>query len=174
MSDRNVSEGQAFAQKNQEDFDRNTGVLTNGLMEIAGSTKLKPTIAELSRITGIHRNTIRQRIWPAQRLLAIKESRVIETLRKNLAKEKKVDPLNVLTEKLQASRLEVLHWFNYSKELADKNKHLKQEIKIQVESKNFYINRLAEIQQKNLESEREIDKLRAVIDVLENAQAEKD
>lgn len=172
MSEPKLSTGQAFDKKNQEDFDRNTETLTNGLMQIAGSSKLKPTVAELSRITGIHRNTIRQRIWPGQRLLAIKESRAIDELRKKLAKEKKADPLTVLTDKLQASRLEVLHWFNYSNSLSDKRNKLKEELAAQLVSKDFYIKRVGELSQKNLELQAEIDRLRGVIDVLESSQAE--
>lgn len=173
MNEENLSAGQAFDTKNQEDFDRNTETLTNGLMQIAGSVKLKPTVAELSRISGIHRNTIRQRIWPGQRLLAIKESRAVEELRKKLAKEKKADPLTVLTDKLQASRLEVLHWFNYSNALSEKRMKLKEELAIQLDSKAFYVKRVGELNQKNQGLQAEIDRLRGVIDVLESSQSER-
>ena len=65
---------QAFDAKNKLDYDRNTELLAQGLMQIASDPNLKPTMAELSRITGIHRNTIRQRDFPAQRLEAIKDN----------------------------------------------------------------------------------------------------
>ncbi|WP_020190335.1 hypothetical protein [Pseudomonas putida] len=173
MSKGKLATGQAFDNKNQEDFDRNTEILTNGLMQIAGSLKLKPTVAELSRITGIHRNTIRQRIWPGQRLSAIKESRALEALRSKLAKEKKADPVTVLTDKLQASRLEVLHWFNYANALSDKRKKLKEELAIQMDSKAYYVKRAGELQERNLALQSEIDRLLGVIEVLESSQDEK-
>lgn len=72
--------GQAFDAKNKLDYDRNTELLAQGLMQIASDPNLKPTMAELSRITGIHRNTIRQRDFPAQRLEAIKDNRRIAVL----------------------------------------------------------------------------------------------
>ncbi|MBD1106607.1 hypothetical protein HXV84_08545 [Pseudomonas amygdali pv. morsprunorum] len=70
--------GQAFDAKNKLDYDRNTELLAQGLMQIASDPNLKPTMAELSRITGIHRNTIRQRDFPAQRLEAIKTTAALQ------------------------------------------------------------------------------------------------
>lgn len=72
--------GQAFDNKNQPDFDKNTELLAQGIMQIACDKSLKPTAAELSRITGIHRNSIRQRRWPLERLEAIKDNRRVEVL----------------------------------------------------------------------------------------------
>ena len=39
--------GQAFDAKNKLDYDRNTELLAQGLMQIASDPKLKPTMAEL-------------------------------------------------------------------------------------------------------------------------------
>ncbi|MCD5997487.1 hypothetical protein KDX38_28525 [Pseudomonas sp. CDFA 602] len=41
--------GQAFDAKNKFDYDRNTELLAQGLMQIASDPNLKPTMAELSR-----------------------------------------------------------------------------------------------------------------------------
>ena len=64
---------QAFDSRNKLDFEKNTEQLAEGILQIASDKSLKPTVAELSRITGIHRNTIRMRGWPMEKLEAIKE-----------------------------------------------------------------------------------------------------
>lgn len=92
---------QAFEGRNREDFDQNTEALSMALQAIASDKKLKATISELSRVSGIHRNTIRNRRWPSERLEAIKEQRKLEELRLKLNKEKRQDPVSVLAEKLE-------------------------------------------------------------------------
>ncbi|KPY27649.1 hypothetical protein, partial [Pseudomonas syringae] len=95
-----MSDPRAFDQKNKEDFDQYTKLLTRALFDIGANESLKATVAELSRLTGMHRNTIRQRVWPLDRLEIIKENRRIEVLRKKDSNKKPVDPMVVLTEKL--------------------------------------------------------------------------
>ncbi|MGP5356392.1 hypothetical protein, partial [Pseudomonas helleri] len=110
-----MADPRAFDQKNKEDFDQYTELLAQALLDIAADDSLKATVAELSRITGMHRNTIRQRVWPLGRLDIIKENRRIEVLRKKVSNRKPIDPLVLLTEKLEAARIEVLHWFTEAK-----------------------------------------------------------
>ena len=90
-----------FDVSNKIDFDRNTEALTQGLLRIAADKELKVTVAELSRITGIHRNTIRQRGWPLDRLEAIKDNRRLEVLASKVKVEKKKGRL----QELSATRL---------------------------------------------------------------------
>lgn len=165
--------GNAFDKKNQEDFDRNTEVITKGLMVIASDDSIKATAAELSRITGVHRNTLRQRMWPLQRLKAIKENRVIEEIRRRQSKTKAADPVSVLTTKLEASRLEVLHWFDMYHKANDRADQLDARV-------NFIKNAIPRLEASRdrkddelLELRGEIARLRHVIDVLQSEQAEK-
>lgn len=165
--------GSAFDKRNLEDFDRNTEVITNGLMAIASNGSIKATAAELSRITGIHRNTLRQRIWPIQRLKAIKENRAIEAIRRRQTKAKAADPVSILTTKLEASRKEVLYWFDMHHRANDRADQLDARI-------NFIKDAIPKLEasraQKDselLELRGEIDRLRQVIDVLQSEQAEK-
>lgn len=168
-----VTAGNAFDKKNQEDFDRNTEVITNGLMAIAANGSIKATAAELSRITGIHRNTLRQRIWPLQRLKAIKENRVIEEIRRRQTKAKAADPVSVLTSKLEASRREVLHWFDMYHKANDRADQLEARVNFIKDA----IPRLEAAKDRKddelLELRGEIARLRQVIDVLQSEQAEK-
>ncbi|HDS1738729.1 hypothetical protein NPS49_02210 [Pseudomonas putida] len=168
-----MSEPKAFDQKNKDDFDRYTELLSKGLHEIAINDSLKATVAELSRITGVHRNTIRMRVWPLQKLETIKENRQIEALRKQVSKNKPADPVKVLTEKLESARVEVLHWFgqsNKSEDQAEENLRLYTDMK---KSRDTYRNLLADANERLLASQAEIDRLRQVISILEAAQAEK-
>jgi len=163
---------QAFESRNKEDFDQNTEALSKALQVIASDNKLKATISELSRISGIHRNTIRNRRWPSERLEAIKEQRKLEELRIKLKKEKRQDPVSVLAEKLEKSRLEVVYWFNQRNELEETARALEVRLKSMSESRDFYLKQseagLLEINSLKLE----IEKLKGVISILESERSE--
>ena len=163
---------QAFESRNKEDFDQNTEALSKALQVIASDNKLKATISELSRISGIHRNTIRNRRWPSERLEAIKEQRKLEELRIKLKKEKRQDPVSVLAEKLEKSRLEVVYWFNQRNELEETARALEVRLKSMSESRDFYLKQseagLLEIKSLKLE----IEKLKGVISILETERSE--
>ena len=65
----------AYDQKNSDDYEANTLSLKKALSDIKGNKTLKATIAQLSEMTGIHRNTISNRVWPVQKLKQIREAR---------------------------------------------------------------------------------------------------
>ena len=64
-----------FDIKNQRTFDENTQKLVAAIDKINNTPSLPATIAELSRLTGLHRNAISNRGWPNQKLKLIKEKR---------------------------------------------------------------------------------------------------
>lgn len=163
---------QAFNNRNSEDFDKNTETLSRALAAIAADDKIKPTISELCRITGIHRNTIRNRKWPAERLEAIKEQRQLEELSRKLKKEKRQDPVSVLTEKLEKSRLEVVYWFNQRNESEETVRALEVRLTNLRDSRDHYLQlaEKGELEINNLKHE--IEKLRGVISLLESERSE--
>lgn len=163
---------QAFDSKNKEDFDKNTEILSNGLLVIASDKKTKTTISELSRITGIHRNTIRNRQWPAQRLEAIKEQRRLEELSFKIRKEKKQDPVRVLTEKLEKSRLEVVYWFNKFNEAEETVHSLEIRISNLRNSRDHYLQLSESGHLEIINLKREIEKLKGAISILESERSE--
>ena len=167
-----MADPRAFDQKNKEDFDQYTELLAQALLDIAADDSLKATVAELSRITGMHRNTIRQRVWPLARLDIIKENRRVEILRKKVSSRKPIDPLVLLTEKLEAARIEVLHWFTEAKIADDLAQTNEKKYQSMISSRDTYKNLLADANNRLLESHKEIDKLKQVISILEAAQAE--
>lgn len=168
-----MDQSHAFDQKNQNDFDHYTELLSRALLDIAGNDALKPTVAELSRLTGMHRNTIRQRIWPLERLDAIKVNRRVELLKKRVSKEKSVDPVTLLTERLELSRIEVLYWFNKNKDTEESFLILEKKYQLMESARDTYKNLMADANKRLLVSEKEIVRLRDVISILEAAQAEK-
>jgi chromosome segregation ATPase len=168
-----MSDLSAFNQKNKEDFDRYSEMLSQSLLDIAGNKSLKATVAELSRLTGIHRNTIRQRVWPLERLESIKETRRLEVLRQQVSKKNPVDPVVLLTEKLEAARVEVLHWFTQAKSAEDEARVNEEKYENMVGSRDTYKSLLADANKRLLDSQKEIDRLKQVISILEAAQAEK-
>lgn len=167
-----MADPRAFDQKNKEDFDQYTELLAQALLNIAADDSLKATVAELSRMTGMHRNTIRMRVWPLERLETIKENRRIEVLRKKVSNKKPVDPMVVLTEKLEAARMEVLHWFTESKLARDDAHTNERKYQDMIRSRDTFKSLLADANKRLLESHKEIDKLKQVISILEAAQAE--
>lgn len=121
-----------FNIKNQRDFDENTEKLLTALDKINNKPSLPATIAELSRLTGLHRNAISNRGWPNQKLKLIKEKRVIQ--RQAEAKPTiNQNPIKVLEEKLDNSKNELVYWFNKN---LDNEKQIKQ-LKINLERMSF-------------------------------------
>jgi len=158
--------GQAFDVKNKLDYDKNTELLAQGIMRIAADPKLRPTIAELSRITGIHRNTIRQRDFPSERLEAIKENRRIAVIAQRVKAEKKQDPKTVLMQRLEKSRLEVLYWFNRHQESENTCATLDKRLATIRESRDYYVQIADGLRKKIKEQETEILKLRDALDLV--------
>lgn len=151
---------QAFDSRNKLDFDKNTELLAQGLLQIASDKSLKPTIAELSRLTGIHRNTIRMRGWPMDKLEAIKENRLVEVMAQKVKAEKKQDPKTVLMQRLEKSRLEVLYWFNRYRDAESSYATIDKRLTAVIESRNYYIQKNTVLMDKVKQQDIEIQKLR--------------
>lgn len=158
--------GQAFDSRNQHDFDKNTELLAQGIMQIASDASMKPTAAELSRLTGIHRNTIRQRRWPLERLEAIKDSRRIEILAQKVKAEKKQDPKTILMQRLEKSRLEVLYWFNRFQEAESSSATLDKRLVTVRESRDYYVKLTDDLRSKITQQDTEIQKLRDALHMI--------
>lgn len=151
---------QAFDSRNKLDFEKNTEQLAEGILQIASDKSLKPTVAELSRITGIHRNTIRMRGWPMEKLEAIKESRLVEVMVQKVKAEKKQDPKTILMQRLEKSRLEVLYWFNRYRDVESSYATLDKRLTSVIESRDYYVKQNAQLTAELKQRDAEIQKLR--------------
>ena len=111
-----------FDTKNQRDFDENTEKLVAAIDKINNTPSLPATIAELSRLTGLHRNAISNRVWPNQKLKLIKEKRKNQKKAETNPTVNK-NPIKVLEDKLDNAKNELVYWFNKN---LDNEKQIKQ------------------------------------------------
>jgi hypothetical protein len=155
---------QAYDEKNKGDYEEYSNMLSEALLNIQNNKKLKPTIAQLSKMTGIHRNTIALRIWPSQKLDEIKKTRKIEA-KKIEAKSllSSIDKKALLEGQLDQARKEVVYWFNEFQDMKRFFTHSDQRFNQAREARDYY-NELYNIQKKKLlAAEIEIERLRDLL-----------
>ena len=111
-----------FDIKNQRTFDENTQKLVAAIDKINNTPSLPATIAELSRLTGLHRNAISNRGWPNQKLKLIKEKRKTQEQTETKPTVNK-NPIKALEKKLDNAKNELVYWFNKN---LDNEKQIKQ------------------------------------------------
>ncbi|HAS6505046.1 MULTISPECIES: hypothetical protein [Vibrio harveyi group] len=117
-----------FDDRNLRDFEENTEALVKAIDKIKSSSHLPATIAQLSKLTGMHRNAISKRLWPRVKLKEIKNARAVNNKLDSVPR-KLDDPVKVLEEKLEHAKHELTYWFNKS---LDNEKRVKQlEINLQ-------------------------------------------
>lgn len=149
---------QTYDQKNKEDFEVNTITLNNALREIESNKKLKATVSQLSKMTGIHRNTISNRVEPVQKLKLIKEKRIAE--RKAHEDQNTSNIKKSVEEKLSQSQSEVIHWFNEYQDMKRFFEHSKKRFEEMRKSRDHY-KMLYETERESLcNAEQEIEKLK--------------
>lgn len=164
---------QPFDARNAEDFDRITVALTEAITAISRDGDIKATVTELSRMSGVHRNTIYQRRWPIEKLGLIKDQRALKQMALARKKVKRQDPVSILENKLEKSRLEVVYWFNKYRDSEQTAIAFETRLTRVRDARDVSLKiseeRLAKIQ--SLEAE--IEKLRDVITFLEAESPEK-
>lgn len=159
---------QAYDEKNNTDYEHVTELLNEGLNQIINNDKLKVTTKQLSEITGIHRNTISNRIWPAQRLENIRVTRRAKAVKE---KEKKSsppeDPIKVLQGKLDNAKLELIHWFNEFSDMEKSFEQTDKRFRQMRDARDKYRSLYKEERAIRLEAEAERDRYKDLIDDLE-------
>lgn len=131
----------AFERKNNADFEANTLAIEEALQAIEQNKKLKPTISQLAEMTGIHRNTLSNRVIPIQRLKQIKQAREIEKKSQdNNDNSTKINPLKTLEEKVNNLQIEAIYWFNQYQDLKLSHEHMQKQYRQLKESQQYYKN----------------------------------
>ncbi|WP_201580098.1 hypothetical protein [Psychrobacter sp. Pi2-52] len=129
----------AYDQKNSDDYDANTLLLEKALSDIKGNKRLKATVAQLSEMTGIHRNTISNRVWPVQELKQIRDSRKTEEKsRKEQVRLSTANVKNALEAKLSRTQSEVIYWFNEYQDIKRVAEHSDKRLQKMRESRDYY------------------------------------
>lgn len=161
----------AYDQKNSDDYDANTLLLEKALSDIKGNKRLKATVAQLSEMTGIHRNTISNRVWPVQELKQIRDSRKTEEKsRKEQVRLSTANVKNALEAKLSRTQSEVIYWFNEYQDIKRVAEHSDKRLQKMRESRDYY-KTLSDTDKRSLsEAEQEIKKLRKML-ALEDARS---
>lgn len=131
----------AFERKNNADFEANTLTIEKALQEIEQNKKLKPTISQLAKMTGIHRNTLSNRVFPSQRLHQIKQARESEKKsQNNKDNSTKINPLKALEEKVNNLQIEAIYWFNQYQDLKLSHEHMQKQYRQLKKSQQYYKN----------------------------------
>ena len=151
-----------FDTKNQRDFDENTEKLVAAIDKINNTPSLPATIAELSRLTGLHRNAISNRGWPNQKLKLIKENRKTQKQTETKPTANK-NPIKILEEKLDNAKNELVYWFNKN---LDNKKQIKQ-LEINLErmslARNDYETMLKQERDKTTELTKQLNIMRDLL-----------
>ena len=153
-----------YSQKNSDSFEVVTSALNNALIDIENDKKLKPTIAQLSKMTGIHRNTISNRVWPAQKLRKIKDARKTEEKsHEEQIRLSTTDVKNALEAKMIQARNEVIYWFNEYQDIKRVAQHSDKQLQKMRESRDYYKTQSDTDKMSLLEARQEIKKLRQML-----------
>lgn len=155
----------AYNKKNDEDYESNTVLLNKALLDIQNNKKLKASIAQLSSLTGLHRNTISKRIEIIQKLKQIKESRKVE----QLSRENPNDKQDSLQEKLNQTRVETIYWLNEYQDTKLRLEHSDMKYQKMKESRDYYKKSYEDNKKLLLKAEIEIESLKATLALIELA-----
>ena len=126
---------QAYDEKNQQDYDDVTKRLNQALTEIEKNPKLPATQTEVARLSGVHRNTVRDREFPKTKLEDIKKSRKEKALQEKLNSRSKVD---FLTEERDKLATEVIHWFSQYLQAKQESDDFNRQLDRQIEASEYY------------------------------------
>lgn len=157
---------QSYDQKNSEDYEVNTAELNDALDKIESNKKLKATITELSKMTGIHRNTISNRIWPVKRLKKIKEARnKFEQEHQQLKSQNHNDVQNQLETKFESAKKEIVYWFNEFQDMKRFYEHSDKRFQKMRESRDHYKELYERERKLLLATQQEAEQLRDLLEL---------
>jgi DNA repair exonuclease SbcCD ATPase subunit len=149
----------AFEEKNQEDYEENSILINECIHKIKGDLELKPTLSQLAKLTGMHRNTLSNRVWPKQQLDEIKLEREREKKNDTVEKVSKKDQFRVLEDKLDKAKLELIHWFTKTRDLQDSKTQLEANLQRMTEARDTYRDKLESERKKAKSLESEVERL---------------
>lgn len=131
----NDNKNNHFDAVNQERHDKNTVDIHKALQRIRDDYTLKPTVKVLSDLSGMHRNTLRNRKWPIEELDRIKSDR-----NKNIVSDVTKDKSKVtnLEDILDNAKNELVYWFTVAKDLEKQNAQLVIKLDRMSSSREYY------------------------------------
>lgn len=151
-----------FDDKNQRDFELNTERLIQAIDKVRASNSLPPTISQLSRLTGMHRNAISKRVWPRLKLEEIKTERNRKA-ESSPPLAKQLDPVKVLEDKLENAKRELVYWFNKNLDNEKQIKQLELNLRRMTDARSNYENMLKQERIKTSELTTQISMLKELL-----------
>lgn len=146
-----------FESRNRDDFEANSKLIDKAVREIERNAELKPTIAQLQKLTGLHRNTLSNREGPKAELKRISELRKKALQSQPIETPKdKVAELNLIIENAKS---ELVFWYNKVRELEKSVDQLSSNLTHMSNSKNFYMEELAKMRKSRDELASKVDHL---------------
>ncbi|MEZ9170352.1 hypothetical protein AB4122_02680 [Vibrio cyclitrophicus] len=127
-----------YDEKNREKYDKNTEKIQSALDAIRQDKSLKVTIAQVVSLTGLHRNSLSRqgaRGWVGVELEIIRQLRQEDLARGKITSKQKEDNLQNL---LDQSKLEILHWFTCYSESERELDKLRNRLKRDTQSLEWY------------------------------------
>lgn len=151
---------QAYEEANRQRFQEYTDKINLAIDAIKKNKNYKATQQQVAVLTGIHRNTIRERLLGDKRLATIKREREIEkTLKKVQTKDEKKE----LENQLDNAKVELVHWFSMHQSIETELRQSEKEFLRQQEATKFYREQLEVIKADNKNKQVEIERLRDLL-----------
>lgn len=157
---------QAYDKKNSDDYKANTLLLKKALSDIESNKKLKATIRQLSVMSGVHRNTISNRVWPVQELDKIKSIRKArEKADKEQVRANTSDIKKTFEVKLTQARNEIIYWFNEYQDMKRFADHSDKQYQKMRASRDYYKTSYEKEKISLLEAKQELMELREKLEL---------
>jgi len=166
-----MSKELAFDKKNEQDYDKNTQLITDALAKISANPKLKTTKQEIVNLTGLSRNTVSNRASQEHPQIinsTLKEIKDRRDKSKQKCKEEKANQALKLNEKSKLIEGELVYWFTETQKLKKALNQLQHTGDIMIESRDFYANELKKERQKVQELQQQNALLSQLIDTKED------
>jgi hypothetical protein len=151
-----TKEIQAYEAKNKQDYDDNTDKIYAALDKIKTNKRYKATISQLVELTGIHRNTLRDREFPKERLEEISRERKV---REKLDEEPKKNALKELETQLDNAKTELILWFSQHQTMEADLSQMEMKYLREKEALDFYKRELEKERNNNKIKQTEIARL---------------
>ncbi len=155
---------EAYDVKNEADFEENTKKLWEALDKIRKTKHYKATISEVSRLSGLHRNTISNRgVFVKDTLREIKEIKNKEQQIDKAIKEIEKQSETSIEDKLENAKAEIIFWFTRVKSLQDELDQSIINLNRMTDSRNFYEKEMNKAREEGTKLKEEITRLRDIM-----------
>ena len=166
-----MSKKLAFDKKNEQDYEKNTQLITDALAKISANPNLKATKQEIVNLTGLSRNTISNRASQEEPQIinpTLKEIKDRREKNKQNSKEEKANQELKLNEKSKQIEGELVYWFTETQKLKKALNQSQHSLNIMTESKNYYESELVKERNKTQELQNKNALLSQLIDTKED------